>query len=391
MSVELPRPLAGYTVGITGHRRWEEQAELLERRGARVVHGPVMRTALLTDGDVTLAATREALSAPVDVTVLSTAIGVRSWFAAAESVGLDDDLRDVLNRSRIVARGPKALHAARAVGLDVRWSAPSETTAEVVATLRPRVSGQRIVVQRDGGAPVVADALAAAGAADVVDVGVYEWARPDDDRPARRLLDLAAAGNVDALTFTSSYAVGSAFDLADDPDGLAAALRGPVLAVAVGPVTAQALRARGVEPVAEPTTARLGAMVHVLTRALSQRSATLAHEGRTGTWQGRLLVAEDGTATELTVGEARLLRTLADRRPAVVAKDDLVAAGADGHAVEATVARVRAKLGPLGPGIRTVRRRGYACALEVRPQSVAVATAPTGTEPRTGRRLPIQA
>ncbi len=376
MPVEPLRPLAGATVGITGHRRWEEQAELLERRGARIVHGPVMRTALLTDGDVTLAATREVLAAPVDVTVLTTAIGVRSWFAAAESVGLDDELRAVLNRSRVVARGPKALHAARAVGLEVRWSAPSETTAEVIATLAPRALGQRVVVQRDGGGPVVAEALVAAGAADVVDVGVYEWARPDDDRPARRLLDLTAQGDVDALTFTSSYAVGSAFDLVDDPAALVAALRGPVLAVAVGPVTADALRSRGVEPVVEPSTARLGAMVHVLTRALAARARTLGHDGRTCTWQGRLLVAEDGTATELTAGEARLLRTLAEQRPAVVAKDDLAAAGTDGHAVEATIARVRAKLGPLGAGIRTVRRRGYACDLDVRAPIVGTERPP---------------
>ena len=38
------RPLAGYTIGITGHRRWEEQAEMLSRRGARVLHGPTMTT-----------------------------------------------------------------------------------------------------------------------------------------------------------------------------------------------------------------------------------------------------------------------------------------------------------------------------------------------------------
>ena len=41
-------------------------------------------------------------------------------------------------------------------------------------------------------------------------------------------------------------------------------------------------------------------------------------------------------------------------------------AGADEHAVEAAVARLRAKLGPLGAGIRTVRRRGYASTLSCR-------------------------
>ncbi|MFV0307649.1 MAG: uroporphyrinogen-III synthase [Desertimonas sp.] len=367
MSTTAPRPLHGYTVGVTGHRRWEEQAELLARRGAQVLHGPVMETSLLGDVDTTLRATDHVLAAPVDVTILTTGIGVRSWFAAAESVGLDGALRDRLNMSRILARGPKALHAARAVGLEVGWSASSETVEEVLAEVAGSVAGRRVVVQRDGGAPIVAGAISAAGATDVVDVAIYEWHLPIDARPAQRLLDAAAHGDVDALTFTSSYAVGNAFAISDDTAVLVDALNGPVLAAAVGPVTAGALRDHGVHHVVEPNTARLGAMVHVLTRTLAARSRTLTFEGVSCTWQGALLVDAAGNQVDLTTGERRLLRTLADRSPAVVAKEELGEDGVDGHAVESAVARLRAKLGPLGRGIRTVRRRGYACELRARP------------------------
>ena len=38
------RALDGFAIGVTADRRWEEQAELLMRRGARVVHGPTIRT-----------------------------------------------------------------------------------------------------------------------------------------------------------------------------------------------------------------------------------------------------------------------------------------------------------------------------------------------------------
>ena len=41
--------LSGYTVAITADRRWEEQAELIERRGGSVLHGPVIRTLPLAD------------------------------------------------------------------------------------------------------------------------------------------------------------------------------------------------------------------------------------------------------------------------------------------------------------------------------------------------------
>ncbi len=71
--------------------------------------------------------------------------------------------------------------------------------------------------------------------------------------------------------------------------------------------------------------------------------------------------------TTLTPGEERVLDQLVRRAPAVVAKASLVDAGVDAHAGEAAVARLRAKLGPLGAGIRSVPRRGYACALQVAP------------------------
>ena len=86
-------PLTGYTIGITGHRRWEEQAELFGRRGATIVHGPVMHTSLLHDVDATIRSTLDVVDHGVDLVVLTTGIGTRSWFAAAESAGLDEPLR----------------------------------------------------------------------------------------------------------------------------------------------------------------------------------------------------------------------------------------------------------------------------------------------------------
>ena len=358
-------PLAGFTVGITGDRRSEEQAELLARRGAHVVHGPVMRTTPLSDADATVRGTEAALSQPIDVVVLTTGIGTRSWFGVAETVGLDEPLRTACRSALVVARGPKAWGAAGANGLEVDWQAPGETSREVLAHLEDvGVAGKRVVVQRDGGGPMLAEAVAALGA-DVVDVPVYQWQRPDDEGPAVRLLDAAAAGRVHALTFTCAHAVRSSFELAPDPDALRLALSGPVVALAVGPVTAGALRAHGVDEVVQPGRARLGAMVQALVRHLTLQHRTLRLADLEVRWQGDLLVQPDGTTTTLTAGERRVLHELLRRSPAVVAKRLLAEAGADEHAAEAAVGRLRTKLGALAPGIRTVPRRGYLCTLEV--------------------------
>ena len=52
------------------------------------------------------------------------------------------------------------------------------------------------------------------------------------------------------------------FELCPDPAALLAAFDDAVMATAVGPVTAQALREHGVRRVLEPSRARLGSMVH---------------------------------------------------------------------------------------------------------------------------------
>lgn len=359
-------PLAGYTVGVTGDRRWQEQAEMLGRRGALVLHGPVMRTGLLHDAEATRLATVAALAGTMDVIVLTTGIGTRSWFGVAESAGLDERLRTAGAAAIVLARGPKARSAGIGNGLEVHWQAPGETSAEVVQHLRERgVAGQRVIVQRDGSDdPLLADTLAAMGA-EVVDVPVYRWQLPDDPGPAVRLLEAACAVRLHALTFTCAYAVGSAFALAPDPDALRVALAGPVLAVAVGPVTSDALRKHGVDDVVEPGRARLGAMVQSLVAELSTRHRFLRLGDYEARWQGDLVLHPDTTAATLTPGEGRLLAELLRRSPAVVSKVDLVEGDADGHAAEAAVARLRAKLGPLGKGIRAVPRRGYACTLDV--------------------------
>ena len=356
----MPAPLAGFRIGITGDRRSEEQAELLLRRGAEVVHAPVMHTDLLTDADATLAATHAVLAAGIDVVVLTTGIGTRSWFGVAEVAGLDEDLREACGRAAVLARGPKARSVAGANGLEVAWAAPGETGAEVLERLSQMdLAGRRVAVQRDGGEPTLAAAIRSLGA-EVVDVPVYRWHPPEDPTRAVRLLEAAVAGRLHALTFTCAYAVGSAFELASDPDALRAALGGPVVPVAVGPVTAAALRAHGIEQVVTPARARLGAMVQAAVRELSRRHRILTDGHVELRWQGDLLAGPDGTTAMLTAKEHEVLSVLLERAPGVVAKQALVSGTADAHAAEAVVGRLRAKLGPLAPALRTVPRRGYA-------------------------------
>jgi uroporphyrinogen-III synthase len=207
--------------------------------------------------------------------------------------------------------------------------------------------------------PEFTDALRVAGAT-VLEIPVYRWAAPADPAPLRRLVDLVCSRLVDAVTFTSVPAVGSLLRIAGPvaPDVLTA-MRGDVLAACVGPVTAAPLRRLGV-PVVAPARARLGALVRVLVEELPRRAPTLQVAGTAVTLRGHAAVI-DGTLRPLAPGPMAVLRALAASPGRVLSRAALLRElprGADEHAVEMAVARLRAALGG-SAFVQTVVKRGY--------------------------------
>lgn len=361
-----PAPLAGWTVGITADRRWEEQAGLLERRGARIQHGPCIDTRPVELDEGLERATESVIADPPEIVVLHTTLGTRGWLAAADSLGRGDLLLAVLQEARVVARGPKAVGAATTAGFEVEWSAPSETSGEIVTHLvEAGIRGRRIAVQRDGApVPFLADALAAAGA-EVVDVPVYRWQAPADPAKAIRLAEAAVEHRVDAVTFTSSPALESFVDLATGAGlgpAVVAALNGPVVPVCVGPVCGATATRIGIEAPVEPLRGRLGAMVQALVHEAERRRHTLRVGAVHVVLQGTLVLVGDHEI-DLPVRERRVLSLLAERPGAVVAKTDLLRRAwdvpPDPHAVEVAVGRLRKRLAPTGLGVEAVPRRGY--------------------------------
>ena len=259
----LPQVLAGRTVVIAADRRSVEFAGSLERRGARVWRGPAMRNVPLADDVELIAATRALVASPPDIVVITTGVGFRGWFEAAASVGLEADLAAALGSARVLARGPKSRGAIIRHGIEVEWTAESETSAEVLAKLLTEdVSGKRIAVQHHGaGADGLDTELADAGA-DVVSLVVYKWGPPADPQALATTLRACAAGEVDVVAFTAAPGVVAWFDAARDA-GLESEIlerfAAGMVAAAVGPVTAAPLIERGVTPI-QPERFRLGAL-----------------------------------------------------------------------------------------------------------------------------------
>jgi len=365
-------PLAGFAVGVTAARRADELGTMLERRGAAVVQGPALRIVPLADDAELLTATRGLIAAPPDITVATTGIGFRGWVAAASGWDLGSALLDALGAGELIARGPKARGVIRSTGLREAWSPPSESSAEVLEHLLTRgVDGKRVAVQQHGEPlPDMVEALTVAGA-EVVEVPVYRWQPPADIGPLDRLIDAVLAGELDVLAFTSAPAAAGLLARAaerDREEALLTRLRGPVLALCVGPVTAAPLEALDV-PTVQPQRSRLGAMVRRLEVELPARSRGLPVAGRWVELRGHAVLV-DGQLHPVSRTGMALLRALARRPGRVVSREQLAAAlprSTTGSAAESAVEREMLDLSAeLGDArlVQAVVRSGYRLALD---------------------------
>jgi uroporphyrinogen-III synthase len=361
--VNVP-PLAGFTVAVTAHRRRHELATLLERHGAKVLLAPAIRITPLADDELLHAATKQCIDAPIDIAVVTTGIGFRGWMEAADGWGLGEPLRERLATAHVVARGPKARGAIRAAGLADAFHPASECSTECLEYLLTHgVAGKRVAIQLHGEPiPGFADTLRDAGA-DIVEVPVYRWTPHEDGAALRRLVELVAAGTVDAVTFTSAPAVTSVLNTARDmghEDQFVAALRGPVMAACVGNVTASPLTRRGIDTT-QPERYRLGALVRAVTAELPNRARRLTLDGHAVELRGHAIVV-DGTLYQLPPASLAILKALADKPGRVYSRAELVAAlpaaEAGEHAVEMAVTRLRAAVGTVKL-VETVIKRGY--------------------------------
>ncbi len=355
--------LDGFRIGVTSDRRSEDLVAAFERRGAEVLHAPVIRIAPAEDDGALAADTSAVIAARPDVLLATTSYGIRRWFEAADAAGLGADLVAVLESSRILVRGPKARGAVRAAGLDDAGMSDRETTESLVDRVLAEGAAERtIAVQLHGFTDhAQLDRLRAAGAR-VLTVAPYRWLVPEDSARVLRLIDAIVLGTVDAVTFTSAPAVEALFSAADHAgrlDALLAAIAGPVTAAAVGPVTAEPLRAAGVEPLV-PERYRMGALIRLVCEHLDRSGATrVATPHGVVEVRGRL-VDVAGHRTSLAPGPLILFRALVAGRGRVLSRAELAAElpeHPDDHAVDVAISRLRAALP--APVVATVIKRGY--------------------------------
>ena len=356
-------PLAGFRIGVTSDRRSGDLISALERRGAHVLHAPALKIAPHDQDDALVAETRELIEARPHVVLVTTGYGMRRWFEVADAAGLGAELTEVLEEARILARGPKAVGAVRAAGLEEERVSASDTTASLVDEVEAAgLTGRRVAIQLHGYTDEEQLARLRDLSAAVSTVTPYRWVQPTASDRLPRLIEAACARQLDAVTFTSAPGAEATLAVAGElgrRGELLAAFNDDVVAAVVGPVTATPLLEAGAE-VVMPDRYRLGALIRLVSQELSERRVVRLRSGDIDLeLRGRSVVV-DGRTITLGPNSLSLFKTLA-HSCALVRRQDLqrcLPAGADDHALEVAMSRLRQSLGVPGL-VTTVVKRGY--------------------------------
>jgi uroporphyrinogen III methyltransferase / synthase len=252
------RPLFGRRIVVTRAR--EQASELrarLEMLGAEVLELPAIAVQPV-DFDL-----HEV--AGITWIVFTSANGVDAFFdRGLARANLD---ARALAGTRVAAIGPGTAHALARRGIRADL-VPARFVAESLleAFPEPTQPHERVVIARaETARDVLSDGLSARG----YDVDVLAVYRTVTGSPDAEQLARVRAGDVDAITFTSSSTVTNFCDLVG-------ALPGPQpLVVSIGPVTSDTARERGLRVDVEADPHTIGGLIDALVRALRPSEAEI--------------------------------------------------------------------------------------------------------------------
>jgi uroporphyrinogen-III synthase len=173
----------------------------------------------------------------------------------------------------VCAIGATTADALAERGYEVDVVPEEYSSSGLVDALAGQVDGARVEVARsDHGSPVLLDGLERAGAS-VHETVLYELVRPEGSGTSA---GLAASGDLDAATFTSSLTVEHFLEAADERGVREAAVTGLADAVvgAIGEPTAETAREAGIDVDVVPETADFG----LLATEVVEAAAPTYHE-----------------------------------------------------------------------------------------------------------------
>ena len=246
--------LHGKRIAVPETRELEVFSALLERRGAEVLRCPLVNIHDSPDSAAVLSFAGHVADGQFDDLVLLTGEGLRRILGCIERHDPPSRARFVkaLGQIRTITRGPKPARALRELGLKPVVEAAEPTTDGVIRSLSTHeLEGRRMAVQLYGNDPNLSlmrflrDKKAL-----VTTVAPYVYGNAADDATVQALLERMAAGEVDAIAFTSKLQIERL--VTQHPALLVRRALSRTKIAAVGPIVAEAIRAAGFEVASSP-------------------------------------------------------------------------------------------------------------------------------------------
>lgn len=259
----------GLRVAAFESRLAEPTAQLITRHGGQPSVAPSLRELPLEQNTDAIRFAEQLFRGGFDMVILLTGVGARTLAAAVETRYPRSRFVEALQRTTIVARGPKPVAALRELGITTVVRAPEPNTwHEILTTLDAHapVSGRHVAVQEYGQPNwELLEGLKQRGA-QVTRVPVYRWTLPEDLEPLRRVVKAIAAGEVDVVLWTNAAQITNVLQVAGElsaEEAFRAALDRMVIA-SIGPTCSEALKEHGLSVDFEPSHSKLAICIKEL-------------------------------------------------------------------------------------------------------------------------------
>ena len=272
----LAASLNGRTVAFVEARMRSEMAGLIQRHGGVPYPAPVLQEIYLKGSPEVQQLVEDVCDRKLHVMVLLTGVGTRALIEAAAALEREQEFLQSLDAVTVIARSPKPARVLRQHNIHIDLMPPEPYTSEVLleAIHDMDLQDKNVAVQAYGGPnSLLIKGLQQKGAK-VREVTLYTWGLPEDVAPVLEMVDDLAAGNIDAVIFTSQPQVDNLLLIADEA-GKEGALReslarDSVVVASIGPVCSRKLREKGVKVDVEPEHVHMGNLIIALAEHFEQ-------------------------------------------------------------------------------------------------------------------------
>jgi uroporphyrinogen-III synthase len=246
--------LKGKRIAVPEMRELEIFSSLLERRGAEVLRCPLVTIYDTPHSAAVLAFAVQVSEGAFDDFVLITGEGLTRILSCINKHDpvLQERFVAGLAQLRTITRGPKPARVLRSLGLKPNVEAKAPTTSGVIEVLKPLdLKGRRVALQLYGNDPnmMLQTFLRERGVV-LTTVAPYVYGNAADAATVSALLERMAAGEVDAIAFTSKLQIERL--VSEQPAQLVKRALSRTLIAAVGPIVAESIRAHGFEVASSP-------------------------------------------------------------------------------------------------------------------------------------------